>query len=161
MGKLVHQHLPSSFSDGTVEKANYFSFCMHFSMFPMPLIWGSVDQRHEEVLSWNWSVLLIRRLQKVVSIAPNYFWVDCRHLATNKSLLGVVIWSYLRLLAAPCYRPASQLAFRVSTKYVYCETNCILNDELSYRSFDNFATLVTFGRLLLNTYFLTIVFLQH
>ena len=39
--------------------------------------------------------------------------------------------------------------------------NCILNDILSYGNGANFATLDVFGRLLLNTYFHTIVFLQY
>ena len=116
MGRLVHQHLSSSLADGNVEKANYFSFCMLFFQFPqMPLLWGSVDQRHEEVLSWKWSVLLIRRLQKVASIAPNHSWVVCRHLSRNTSLLGMVNWSWF------CWQ------YRYRTSFLSGETSVVLN----------------------------------
>ena len=62
---------------------------------------------------------------------------------------------YLHLLAAPCYRPACQLQFGVEEN-VYAK--CIMNVILGYGNGANFATLDLFGRLLLNTYFQTIVF---
>ena len=39
--------------------------------------------------------------------------------------------------------------------------DCIMNDKLSYGRYANIATLTTLGRLVINTYFLTINFLQH
>ena len=57
-----------------------------------------------------------------------------------------------------CYRPACQLQFGIEEN---SDANCIMNDILRNGNGANFATSVTFGRLLSNTYFHTIVFLQQ